>query len=98
MRDSAGNASSLPIISSRASQLAAFAEVLAAFAFVHVSYRALKAFTVLDRWEAAANTNFIPGTVMLLFTVTLLLLARRNFEYYGLTLKRWRADLKIALG
>jgi len=44
--------------------------VLIAFAFVHGAYRALKYFTVVGQWEGAAKTNFIPGTVMILFTVS----------------------------
>jgi membrane protease YdiL (CAAX protease family) len=41
--------------------------------------------------------NFSPGTVMILFTVAVLLVSRRSFEEYGLTLKGWRYNLNVGL-
>jgi len=76
---------------------AAIIEVLLAFAFVHVTYRSLKQFTALGRWEGSAGLNFTPGLVMILFTVSVLSLCRRSFEVYGLTLRRSRYNLNVGL-
>jgi hypothetical protein len=67
---------------------AAIAEVLFAFVFVHLAFRAIKQFTSLGRLEGAAHLNFTPGVVMILFTVGVLLLCRRSFPAYGLGLAR----------
>ena len=75
----------------------AIAEVLFAFALVHVTYRALKVFTPIGRWERETGLNFSPGSVMILFTVVILLVCGRDFEVYGLTWKRWRHNLTIGL-
>jgi len=75
----------------------AIIEVLLAFAFVHMAYRSLKQFTALGRWEGAAGLNFTPGLVMIFFTISVLLLCRRSFEVYGLTVKRWRHNLSVGL-
>jgi membrane protease YdiL (CAAX protease family) len=72
-------------------------EVLLVFVLVHVAYRSLKYFTPLGRWEGQRGLNFTPGSVMILFTVSVLLLCGRSFETYGLTLKRWRQNLNIGL-
>jgi hypothetical protein len=85
------------LLDARAGRAAAIVEVLVAFAFVHASYRALKQFTALGAWDAAAGTNFIPGAVMFLFTVSSLWFCRRNFEEYGLTFKNGRSSLTIGL-
>ena len=76
---------------------AALIEVSLAFALAHLSYRSFKHFTELGRQEGAAGLNFSPGTVMTLFTVAALLLGRRNFAEYGLTLKDWRYNLNVGL-
>lgn len=75
----------------------AIAEVVLAFVLVHVAFRALKHFTVIGQWEGAARTNFTPGIVMVAFTVMVLLLCGRNFESYGLGLKRWSYHLNLGL-
>jgi hypothetical protein len=80
-----------------AERVAAVAEVLVAFAAVHVAYRSFKHFTELGQAEGAAGMNFSPGIVMTLFTVVILLLCRRNFEQYGLSLARWRYNLNVGL-
>jgi hypothetical protein len=59
---------------------AAIVEVLLAFSFVHLAYRSFKHFTELGRLEGTTGLNFSPGTMMILFTVTALLVCRRNFE------------------
>src|SRR5919109_4917053 len=76
---------------------AAVAEVVTAFAFVHLTFRTLKHFTAVGRWEAAAGLNFTPGLVMILLTVAALRIGRRSFETYGLTPKRWRAHVSLGL-
>ncbi len=76
---------------------AAIAEVTAAFVLVHVSFRAIKHFTWLGRLDAAAGSNFTPGLLMILFTVSVLLLCRRSFSTYGLTLVRWIEGMKLGL-
>src|SRR5580704_7965044 len=76
---------------------AALIEVVLAFSFVHLSYRSFKRFTELGRQEGAAGLNFSPGMVMILFTVAVLLVSRRSFEDYGLTLKGWRYNLNVGL-
>jgi membrane protease YdiL (CAAX protease family) len=62
-----------------------------------VSYRAFKHFTEVGRLEGAAGLNFSTGSVMILFTVSVLLLFRRSFEAYGLTMKDWRYNLNVGL-
>ncbi len=57
------------------------------FALVHVTYRAVMNFTALGALDRSAGTNLTPGVVMLLFTVGILLIGRRSFANYGLTLK-----------
>jgi membrane protease YdiL (CAAX protease family) len=81
----------------RFERLTAIIEVLIAFALVHAAYRALKYFTVVGQWEGAAKTNFIPGTVMILFTIGVLWVCRRDFGAYGLTLKGWQHDVNLGL-
>jgi membrane protease YdiL (CAAX protease family) len=78
-------------------RIAASAEVLVAFTVVHVGYRAVKHFTELGRLEGAARLNFTPGVVMILFTVSVLLICRRSFQDYGLSLVRWAENLKLGL-
>jgi membrane protease YdiL (CAAX protease family) len=75
----------------------AIAEVIAAFVVTHVTYRAIKQFTVVGDWERAAHTNLTPGAVMIGFTLITLLVCRRNFESYGLSVKRWRYNLTLGL-
>lgn len=76
---------------------AATLEVALAFGVVHVTFRALKHFTVVGEWERAAQTNFTPGAVMALFTFVILLLCRRSPRAYGITLKPWRENLSFGL-
>jgi membrane protease YdiL (CAAX protease family) len=76
---------------------AALIEVLVGFALVHLTYRSFKHFTELGRIEGEAGLNFSPGVVMILFTVSVLLLFRRSFGEYGLTLKGWRYHLNVGL-
>src|SRR5579859_8207110 len=78
-------------------RLAAIVEVFFAFAFVHVTYRALKYFTPLGKWEGAVGVNFTPGVVMIVFTVGVLFLCGRDFEAYGLTLRHWRGNMNLGL-
>lgn len=68
-----------------------------AFAFVHLSFRALKQLTPVGRWEWDAGTNFTPGGVMILFTVCVLVLCRRSFATYGLKLSRWVEGMRVGL-
>jgi len=83
--------------SSVVGRVAAIIEVLLAFSLVHATYRSFKNFTELGRLEVTAGFNFSPGTVMILFTVVILLICRRNFEEYGLTLNGWRYNLNVGL-
>jgi hypothetical protein len=76
-------------------KLAAIAEVLLAFAVVHVSFRAIKQFTAWGRFEGEARLNFTPGIVMILFTFAALALFRRTFAAYGMTFAHWRENLKL---
>ena len=78
-------------------RIAALVEVLVAFVVVHVSYRSFKHFTELGRLEGSTGLNFSVGSMMILFTVVVLLLFRRNFQEYGLTLKEWRYNLNVGL-
>jgi membrane protease YdiL (CAAX protease family) len=80
-----------------AARAVALIEVLAAFAFVHITYRAIKQFTVIGTWEGAAGGNFTPGIVMMVFTALVLLIFRRDFKAYGLTLERWKENLSLGL-
>jgi uncharacterized protein len=78
-------------------RVAALVEVLIVFVVAHLSYRSFKHFTDLGRLEGAAGLNFSPGSVMILFTIAMLLLFRRNFKDYGLTLEGWRYNLNVCL-
>jgi len=78
-------------------RIGALAEVLLAFALVHVAFRAIKHFTRLGQLEGAARLNFTPGAVMILFTVCVLLLLRRSFTDYGLTFAGRGEDVKTGL-
>lgn len=83
--------------SSLLGRIAALLEVLVIFAVIHLSYRSFKHFTELGREEVAARLNFSAGSVMILGTVILLLLFRRSFKAYGLTLDGWRYNLSVGL-
>jgi membrane protease YdiL (CAAX protease family) len=83
--------------STPAAGAAAIIEVFVAFCLVHVAYRAIKHLTPIGQWERAAGTNFTPGLVMIGFTVGRVLLGRRSFKEYGLTLQHWRPDLSLGL-
>jgi membrane protease YdiL (CAAX protease family) len=76
---------------------AALLQVLAAFALVHATYRALKQLTPIGAWERAAGTNLAPGVVMIAFTAAAMLLGRRSFHAYGLTLEHWKENLSLGL-
>jgi CAAX protease family protein len=76
-------------------RFAAITEVVLAFGLVHVTYRALKQFTVFGQWDS--QTNFIPGLTMVVFTFAVLLLCRRSFAAYGLSTKRWSYQLNVGL-
>jgi membrane protease YdiL (CAAX protease family) len=78
-------------------RLTALIEVLLAFSLVHFVYRSFKHFTDLGRLEVAAGLNFSTGTTMILFTVAVLLLCRRSFTEYGLTLTNGRYNLDVGL-
>lgn len=73
-------------------------EVLLAFVFVHVLFRAIKQFTAWGKLEASEHLNFTPGAIMILFTICVLLVCRRDFKTYGLTSAGWPAGLAIGLG
>ena len=82
---------------SLAGRVACLIEVLLAFALVHVTYRSFKHFTELGRLESSSGLNFSAGTTMILFTFTVLLVRRKSFVEYGLTVKGWRYNLNVAL-
>jgi len=58
---------------------------------------AIKQFTAWGQWEASNYLNFTPGAVMVLFTVCVLFLCRRDFKQYGLTLTGWPTALKLGM-
>jgi membrane protease YdiL (CAAX protease family) len=76
-------------------RVVAIAEVTFAFCLVHVVYRALKTFTILGQWDA--QTNFVPGLTMVVFTMAILLLSGRSFAAYGLGTERWSYHLKLGV-
>ena len=80
-----------------AARAVALIEVFTAFVLVHITYRAIKQFTVIGTWESAAKGNFTPGIVMMAFTALVLLSFRRDFKAYGLTLDRWKENLSLGL-
>jgi membrane protease YdiL (CAAX protease family) len=80
-----------------AERFAAVIEVIVAFVFVHLLYRSFKHFTDVGRQEVAAGLNFSTGSVMILFTLVVLLLFRRDFKQYGLTLTGWRYNINVGL-
>lgn len=75
----------------------AIIEVLCLFALVHVTYRAVMHFTAIGALDRRAGTNLVPGVVMILFTVGVLLIGRRNFTSSGLSLAGIPAGLFFAL-
>jgi membrane protease YdiL (CAAX protease family) len=89
----ASHAGPAPVIE----RAAAIMEVVLAFSLVHLAYRSFKHFTELGKLEVAAGLNFSPGTAMIFFTVAVLLMSRRSFEEYGLTVKGWRYNLNVGL-
>jgi membrane protease YdiL (CAAX protease family) len=72
-------------------------EVVLAFVVVHVGFRAVKHFTAIGQLDVGAGLNFTPGTVMILFTLGVLLLCGRSFAAYGLTLAGWGENVKLGL-
>src|SRR6266446_6941252 len=82
---------------SRLGRRAAIIEVVLAFVFVHVAYRAIKYFTGLGRLEGAAHLNFTPGAVMILFTLCVVWLRRSGPSAYGLGLARLSQNLKVGV-
>jgi uncharacterized protein len=75
----------------------AVTEVIAVFALVHIAYRSFKHFTDLGRLETTTRLNFSPGATMIIVTLALLLLARRDFAAYGLTRLNWWRSLNVGL-
>jgi membrane protease YdiL (CAAX protease family) len=78
-------------------RVAALIEVCVVFALAHVCYRSFKHFTALGRWEVEAGLNYSTGGVLILFAVGMVLLSRRGFGDYGLTIRNGRRDLCIGL-
>jgi membrane protease YdiL (CAAX protease family) len=78
-------------------RLAAIVEVTFAFALVHVSFRAIKHFTAMGQLDVSSGLNFTPGLVMILFTAATLLLCRRSFAAYGISVAQWADGLKLGL-
>lgn len=78
-------------------RLQVLAEVVLAFALVHVSYRAFKHFTPLGQMEGAARLNYSAGACMILFTIGAAWVDGRRFGEYGLTLNNWRVNLNVGL-
>jgi hypothetical protein len=78
-------------------KLAALTEVVLVFALLHVSYRAIKNFTAWGRFESSLGLNVTPGIAMIAFTVAAIVLHRRTFHSYGLTLNAWPRHLSLAL-
>jgi membrane protease YdiL (CAAX protease family) len=76
---------------------AALLEVTLSFATVHFIYRSFKHFTWIGRLEGEAGLNFSPGILMILATIFMVGLRRKDFEEYGLTLMDWRLNLDIGL-
>jgi len=108
MRSASGNMSSnMPIsnaephgrvaVASGLGRVVAITEVHFAFILTHISYRALKHFTLIGHWEDAARTNFTPGVVMVAFTVGVLILCRGSFKTYGMSTKGWPYLLNLGL-
>jgi membrane protease YdiL (CAAX protease family) len=78
-------------------RVAALAEVCLVFALAHLSFRAFKHFTPLGRWEGEAGLNYSTGGVLGLFALGAVVLGRRRFTDYGLTIRTWRRDLSVGL-
>ncbi len=91
----AGDAAKRPPSGSSLDRVLALIEVMVAFVLVHVTFRAIKHFTVVGQWNP--GRNFTPGVVMIAFTITALLLCGRRFEVYGLSVKRWSEHLSLGL-
>jgi len=77
--------------------VSAIVEVLLAFGVVHVGYRSFKHFTALGQVEVKSGLNFSAGTAMILFTLAMVLICRRSFAAYGLSLTNWRYNLNVGL-
>lgn len=79
------------------SRLAAVAEVLVAFALVHVGWRSFKHFSRLGQLEAASQQNLSPGLIMIAFTVLAVRLRGWRLSDFGLNLHNARYHLTLGI-
>jgi membrane protease YdiL (CAAX protease family) len=52
---------------------------------------------MVGRWESAAGTNFIPGSVMVIVALAVIVLGGRSFASYGLNAANWKECLNLGL-
>ncbi|MCA9256216.1 MAG: CPBP family intramembrane metalloprotease [Phycisphaerales bacterium] len=74
-----------PVSRTPAGRLSAVLEVIAAFALMHVAFRAFRRHTPLGRLETLHNLNFSPAVVMLLVSVALIAWRRRSLKTCAIT-------------
>ncbi|HKD99721.1 MAG TPA: hypothetical protein VKE69_01825, partial [Planctomycetota bacterium] len=75
----------------------AVAEVLVAFAAMHVAFRAFKRFTTWGHLETEAGMNFSPGVAMVVVAVVAIALRRRGLGKSGLTPRPFFANANAGL-
>jgi membrane protease YdiL (CAAX protease family) len=79
-----------------AMRIVAVLEVVFACCLCHLTYRALQQ-TALGQFEQAVDRSYLPGSVMLVFTLLALLVHRRRTEVFGVTWKHWPYSVFVGL-
>jgi len=73
-------------------------EVLAVFSVLHLITVSLPGVSGLVRWEQRVlGWSYFTGFLMVLLPILAMILQKREFELYGLTLRRWETSLDVGL-
>src|SRR5262245_28107534 len=78
-------------------KIGAVAEVSLAFAAMHVAFRAFKRYTEWGHAENESGLNFSPGVAMIVVTLVMLAVRRREPGEYGLSPRPFFAGVNAAL-
>ena len=73
-------------------------EVLAVFSVLHLITISLPGVSGLVRWEQRVlGWSYFTGFLMVLLPILAMILQKREFKLYGLTLRRWETGLDVGL-
>ena len=73
-------------------------EVLAVFSVLHLITISLPGVSGLVRWEQRVlGWSYFTGFLMVLLPILAMILQKREFKLYGLTLRRWETSLDVGL-